>query len=112
MRKFRHKSLDYFYARPMPEWGGNLGDIDFDNIFYYLKPVEEQARSWDDLPDGMRSEWDIAKSVGHSFLSLYAKWLAEADYDFIRDPRSASRYWSTARSHWPSSLAARARFKR
>ena len=28
MRKFRHKSLDYFYARPMPEWGGNLGDID------------------------------------------------------------------------------------
>ena len=22
MRKFRHKSLDYFFARPMPTWGG------------------------------------------------------------------------------------------
>jgi len=38
MRKFRHKSLDYFIARPMPTWGGNLGEIDFDNIFYYIKP--------------------------------------------------------------------------
>ena len=26
MRKFRLKSLEYFRARPMPEWGGNLGD--------------------------------------------------------------------------------------
>ena len=30
-------------ARPMPEWGGNLGEIDFDNIFYYIKPTENQA---------------------------------------------------------------------
>src|SRR5256886_14948177 len=42
----------------MPKWGGDLGRIDFDNIYYYLKPVEEQARSWDDLPDGMRQTWD------------------------------------------------------
>ncbi len=42
----------------MPKWGGDLGRIDFDNIYYYLKPVEEQARSWDDLPDGMRETWD------------------------------------------------------
>src|SRR2546430_7238551 len=42
----------------MPKWGGDLGRIDFDNIYYYLKPVEEQARSWDDLPAGMRETWD------------------------------------------------------
>ncbi|HEX3223235.1 MAG TPA: Fe-S cluster assembly protein SufB, partial [Nocardioides sp.] len=58
MRKVRHRALDYFFARPMPEWGGDLSGIDFDNIFYYLKPVEHQARSWDDLPDGMRETWD------------------------------------------------------
>ncbi|MGZ4290304.1 MAG: Fe-S cluster assembly protein SufB, partial [Gaiellaceae bacterium] len=39
MRKFRHKSLDYFYARPVPQWGGNLNEIDFENIFYYIKPT-------------------------------------------------------------------------
>src|SRR5688572_31566762 len=31
MRKFRHKSLDYFLARPLPQWGGNVNDIDFEN---------------------------------------------------------------------------------
>src|SRR5574341_822190 len=42
MRKFRHKSLDYFLARPMPSWGADLSGIDFDNIFYYIKPTEKQ----------------------------------------------------------------------
>src|SRR5574341_2464605 len=42
MRAFRHKSLDYFLARPMPSWGADLSGIDFDNIFYYIKPKEKQ----------------------------------------------------------------------
>src|SRR2546425_4773532 len=58
MRKFRHKSLDYFFARPMPEWGGNLGDIDFENIFYYIRPTEKQANSWEDLPADIKDTWD------------------------------------------------------
>src|SRR3989475_8317437 len=58
MRKFRHKSLDYFFARPLPEWGGNLRDIDFDNIFYYIKPTENQADSWEDLPTDIKDTWD------------------------------------------------------
>src|SRR5512133_3817839 len=49
MRKFRLKSLDYFQARPLPSWGGDLTGIDFDNIFYYIRPTEKQASSWDDL---------------------------------------------------------------
>ncbi|HEV2870609.1 MAG TPA: Fe-S cluster assembly protein SufB, partial [Actinomycetota bacterium] len=35
MRTFRHKSLDYFLRRPMPQWGGDLDQIDFENIFYF-----------------------------------------------------------------------------
>src|SRR6266404_4537024 len=58
MRKFRHKSLDYFYARPLPEWGGNVGEIDFENIFYYIKPTENQANSWEDLPADIKDTWD------------------------------------------------------
>ena len=38
MRDFRLKSLDYFEARPMPSWGGDLSGIDFDNIYYYIRP--------------------------------------------------------------------------
>src|SRR2546422_6211176 len=58
MRQFRHKSLDYFFARPLPEWGGNLGEIDFDNIFYYIKPTENQANAWEDLPSDIKDTWD------------------------------------------------------
>jgi Fe-S cluster assembly protein SufB len=58
MRKFRLKSLEYFKARPLPTWGGNLSEIDFENIYYYIKPVEQQAKSWDDLPSDIRSTWD------------------------------------------------------
>src|SRR6195256_227340 len=60
MRKFRHKSLDYFNARPMPTWGGmpSLTKIDFENIFYYIKPTENQVESWEDLPADIKDTWD------------------------------------------------------
>src|SRR5512141_1581532 len=58
MRKFRHKSLDYFLARPLPMWGGDLTQIDFENIFYYIKPTEKQAQSWEDLPAEIKDTWD------------------------------------------------------
>ena len=45
MRKFRHKALDYFFARPMPTWGGDVSGIDFDNIYYYIKPTEKQGKT-------------------------------------------------------------------
>jgi Fe-S cluster assembly protein SufB len=58
MRKFRHKSLDYFLARPLPIWGGDLTHIDFDDIYYYIKPTEKQASSWDELPADIKDTWD------------------------------------------------------
>jgi len=58
MRKSRHKSLEYFLARPLPGWGADLSTIDFENIFYYIKPTEKQAKSWDDLPTDIRDTWD------------------------------------------------------
>ena len=54
MRKFRLKALDYFEARPLPTWGGNVAEIDFDNIYYYIKPTEKQAKSWEDLPPDIK----------------------------------------------------------
>src|SRR5579862_1114947 len=58
MRKFRHRSLDYFLARPLPMWGGDLTGIDFENIYYYIRPTEKQANSWEDLPAEIRDTWD------------------------------------------------------
>ena len=54
MNDFRHRALDIFLAKPMPTWGDTavLGQIDFQNIYYYIKPTEESAaKSWDDVPE-------------------------------------------------------------
>src|SRR3954462_8092350 len=58
MRKFRLRSLDYFLARPLPKWGGNVAEIDFENIFYYIRPTEKQAKSWEDLPPDILDTWN------------------------------------------------------
>src|SRR5436853_7203311 len=41
MRKFRHKSLDYFLARPLPMWGGDLPQIDFEKTYYDIPPTKQ-----------------------------------------------------------------------
>lgn len=58
MQKFRHDALDIFYKKPMPTWGGDLSKIDFDNIYYYIKPTDKKARSWKDLPEEIRRTYD------------------------------------------------------
>ncbi|MDQ3777892.1 MAG: Fe-S cluster assembly protein SufB [Actinomycetota bacterium] len=58
MRKFRLRSLEYFGARPLPRWGGDLSGIDFDSIHYYIRPTEKQASSWEDLPPDIKQTWD------------------------------------------------------
>ena len=58
MRRFRLKAYRHFVQRPMPWWGADLSGIDFDDIYYYLKPTEKQATSWEELPEEIRGTWD------------------------------------------------------
>src|SRR5262245_4806679 len=58
MLDFRLKAYEIFKAKPMPGWGADLSGIDFDNIFYYLKPAEQNARSWDDVPEDIKNTFE------------------------------------------------------
>ncbi|MGD9720210.1 MAG: Fe-S cluster assembly protein SufB [Pirellulales bacterium] len=57
MRDFRLHSLEIFNAKPMPHWGGNIG-IDFQDIFYYLKPADRQGKTWDEVPEEIKRTFD------------------------------------------------------
>jgi Fe-S cluster assembly protein SufB len=57
MRDFRLQSLEIFNSKPMPRWGGKI-DLDFQDIFYYLKPTNEQGKSWDDVPEEIKKTFD------------------------------------------------------
>ncbi|MFA4907267.1 MAG: Fe-S cluster assembly protein SufB, partial [archaeon] len=51
MLDFRLRALETFYKKKMPEWGGNLAEIEFDEITYYMKPAaRESADDWNEVP--------------------------------------------------------------
>jgi len=58
MRDFRLKSYDRFGRKPMPWWGGDMSGIDFDNIFYYIKPTESLADDWDQVPESIKNTYE------------------------------------------------------
>jgi Fe-S cluster assembly protein SufB len=57
MRNFRLKSLEIFNSKPMPHWGGDIA-VNFQDIFYYLKPANQQGKSWDDVPEEIKKTFD------------------------------------------------------
>ena len=58
MTDFRVDSLAIFESRPMPNWGGDMSDLKFEDIFYYMKASAEQVNSWDDVPEDIRRTYD------------------------------------------------------
>jgi Fe-S cluster assembly protein SufB len=60
MTDFRLKALEHFLSRPMPKWGGKgmLETIDFNNIYYYVKPSDRSERSWDEVPSDIKKTFD------------------------------------------------------
>ncbi|NYF99646.1 Fe-S cluster assembly protein SufB [Janibacter cremeus] len=58
MRDLRLKSLRLFDKKPMPSWGSDLTGIDFQNIKYFVKSTENQASSWEELPEDIRNTYD------------------------------------------------------
>ncbi|MFC5370198.1 Fe-S cluster assembly protein SufB [Arcanobacterium bovis] len=58
MLEKRLKALKLFGRRPMPTWGPDLSDIDFDSIKYYVKSTENVATSWEDLPEDIKVTYD------------------------------------------------------
>ncbi len=58
MREFRLKSYEIFTQKPMPRWGPDLSKINFDDIYYYIKPVKDQASSWEELPPEIKETYD------------------------------------------------------
>jgi Fe-S cluster assembly protein SufB len=58
MLDFRLKALEIFYQKPMPMWGGDLSELDFNEIVYYVKPSERSSRSWDEVPEEIKRTFD------------------------------------------------------
>ncbi|MDR2454593.1 MAG: Fe-S cluster assembly protein SufB, partial [Bifidobacteriaceae bacterium] len=58
MAGFRLKALELFGKKPLPLWGAELGQIDFETIKYYVRPVDRPATSWEALPEDIKRTYD------------------------------------------------------
>ncbi len=91
MLKFRLKALEFFNRRPMPSWGADLSAIDFDNIFYYVKPSERAGRSWEEVPEGIKNTFDrlgIPEAEKKFLAGVGAQYESETIYHKLREDLS------------------------
>ncbi|MCA8997568.1 MAG: Fe-S cluster assembly protein SufB [Planctomycetaceae bacterium] len=88
MRDFRLKSLEIFESRPMPDWGGDMSGIDFQNIYYYVKASDKQEKSWDDVPDDIRATYErlgIPEAEQKYLAGVKAQYESEVVYGSLQE---------------------------
>ena len=52
-------SLKHFERKPMAPWfAEHMPDLDFDDIYYYIKPTGGQVDDWEDLPDAIKNTYE------------------------------------------------------
>ncbi|MFH1184292.1 MAG: Fe-S cluster assembly protein SufB [Chloroflexota bacterium] len=88
MLDFRLRALEHFLKRPMPTWGPSLSALNFDEIFFYVKPNEKQEKSWDDVPDDIKRTFDklgVPEAERKFLAGLGAQYESEMVYHSIQE---------------------------
>ncbi|MBM7541456.1 Fe-S cluster assembly protein SufB [Amphibacillus cookii] len=92
MLDYRLKALEHFYSKPMPQWGGDLSELDFDEITYYVKPSERSERSWDEVPDEIKQTFDklgIPEAEQKYLAGVSAQYESEVVYHNLKEDLEA-----------------------
>jgi Fe-S cluster assembly protein SufB len=88
MREFRLKAYEHFIRRPMPTWGGDLSEINFDDIYYYIRPTEKQGKSWDEVPEYIKNTFEklgIPEAERKFLAGVGAQYESEVVYHSLRE---------------------------
>ncbi|MEC7497070.1 MAG: Fe-S cluster assembly protein SufB, partial [Planctomycetota bacterium] len=87
MREFRLRSLEIFESKPMPAWGGDI-DLDFQDIYYYLKPTDHQGKTWEDVPQEIKDTFDklgIPEAERKYLAGVKAQFESEVVYGSLKE---------------------------
>jgi Fe-S cluster assembly scaffold protein SufB len=91
MLDFRLRAYEHFLSRPMPQWGGNLNQIDLDKIVYYRKASQGEEKSWDDVPDKIKKTFErlgIPEAERKFLAGVGAQYDSEVVYHNVREELS------------------------
>src|SRR5438105_1251748 len=90
MRQFRLEALETFFSKPMPKWGGDIS-LNFQDIYYYLKPAEHQGKTWDDVPEEIKKTFDrlgIPEAEKKFLSGVKAQFESEVIYGSLKEDLS------------------------
>ena len=88
MRNYRLRALEIFYKKPLPQWGGNLNDINFDDIYYFLRATDRSERSWEEVPEDIKKTFDrlgIPEAEKKFLAGVGAQYESEVVYHNIQE---------------------------
>jgi Fe-S cluster assembly protein SufB len=89
MTEIRLKAYQHFIERPMPNWGDVelLNQIDFDDIYYYVRATDKVGRDWDEVPPEIKDTFDklgIPEAEQKFLQGVSAQYDSESVYHNIR----------------------------
>lgn len=58
MKAFRLQAYQQYLKKPLPTWGPDLSQIDFQNIFYFLRATDRPRNSWEEVPESIKNTFD------------------------------------------------------
>jgi len=92
MRDFRLKALEVFNHKVLPQWGGNLNELDFQDIHYFVRATDRQGKSWDDVPAEIKRTFDklgIPEAEKKFLAGVGAQYESEVVYHSLREDLAA-----------------------
>ena len=87
MLEYRLKAYDIFLEKETPQWGGALDQIDYDDIFYYVRATDKSSRDWDEVPPEIKDTFDrlgIPEAEQKYLQGVTAQYDSESVYHNIR----------------------------
>lgn len=87
MTDIRVEAYNIFMSKPTPEWGGDLGKIDYDDIYYYVRATDRAERDWDEVPPEIKDTFDrlgIPEAEAKYLQGVSAQYDSESVYHNIR----------------------------
>ena len=88
MRDYRLKALDVFWQKPTPQWGGELNELNYDDIRYFMKASDRQGKTWDDVPAEIKNTFDklgIPEAERKFLAGVGAQYDSEVVYHSLRE---------------------------
>ncbi len=87
MLKFRLRALEIFMKKPMPNFGGDLSQLNFDEIYYYIKPSDRKGRTWDEVPEKVKNTFEklgIPEAERKFLAGVEAQYDSESVYSSLK----------------------------